>query len=188
MPGIPVEKKLYKYLSLNGTGDGPIGNINMALAVASDVAPIQYYIQPPPGEQWYIHRLLVSYKDGSGFSADEWGSTGSILTNGISIGVYSGDSGEDKILEMTGDPDLQLQTNAAWGIMFYDVDLKTWAGGSEWIVGRWSFFKDDYSPDGFSGIVIDGDKKQRLALVLRDDMTDGSFTGPFVAAVRGHKL
>lgn len=183
---VPVEKKIYKYLSLDGTGNGPITNINMALAVASDVAPIQYYVQPPVGEQWYMHRMIVNYKDNSGFSADEWASTNSILTNGISLGVNSGDNGEDVILDMVGTPDLNIQTNAAWGAMFYDVDLKTWASGNEFIVGRWSFFKDDEIAGGFNGLVLDGTKKQRLAMTLRDDMTN--MIGPFVAAVRGHVL
>ncbi len=188
MPGIPVEKKLYKYLSADGTGNGPIANIDMSQVVATNLAPVQFYIQPPVGESWYLHRMIISYKDNSGFSADEWGSTGSILTNGLSVSVNSGDAGEDVILELTGNPDLQIQTNAAWGVMFYDVDLKTWGPGNEFIVGRWSFFKDDFSSDGHNGLVIDGSKKQRLAMTLRDDMTASTFLGPFVAAVRGHKL
>ncbi len=181
---IPLNKKLYRYLSLDGTGQGNLANVNMT--VDGSTTPVEFYVQPPLGESWYIKRLVIGYKDNNGFSADEFASLGTTLTNGIRILAKSGTS--EILGDLTGTPDFAIKSNAGWALLAGTANssLFTWGPGNEFIVAEWDFQADDDSPDGLPGLVLDGTKLQRLSMIIQDNLS--AMVGPMGAAIRGHIL
>ncbi len=179
---VPIEKKLYRYLSLDGTGGGNLANVNMA--VDGSVTPQEFYVQPPIGKKWYFKRIIVGYKDTNGFSADEFASLGSVLTVGIAIQLKSGDS--EVIIDLTATPNFAITSNAGWAVATGKAELFTWGPGNEFIEAEWNFEADDDSVDGLSGLVLDGTKLQRLSFIIQDDLS--AMVGPFGVAARGHVL
>ena len=184
---IATEKKLYKYLTQDGTGDATTPTeVDISQANGSPGSPVQYYVLPPNTEQWYIHSLIIAYKDVAGFSTDEFAGRNAPLSNGLMLGVASGD-GSDSVLSLMNDLTQAVKVNSDWAplVGISNVEILP-AGGSEFLVARWDFTLDDASEDGLPGIVLDGRKGQRLTLVVQDNLSN--IQGPFVVAVRGHKL
>lgn len=156
------ERELYRVLDTNGDGTGTksaIGDYS-----SGGLGETIFYIQPPSSEIFHIARMIVSYSDAAGMSAVEYGNTAAALTNGITL-RKSDDNGV--ITDLTAG--LPIKSNAEWGRHCYDVDLKTWSTGNEFIVVRWTFTKDTGESDG--RISLDGIKNERLEIVLNDDFT-----------------
>lgn len=150
---------LYQYLSSNGDGTGTI-NLNGNYAGA----PAQFYIAPPAGKVFHIERILVCLEDTNGFSASEYGNTGGPLTNGATLQKRVGAT--TVAIDFTsGYP---VKTNTGWASFCYDTDLKTWGGGNELLVVRWTFGRTGGS------LRLDGDAvggPDRLTVILNDDLT-----------------
>lgn len=151
----PTKTPLFRHLDTNGDGTGTIvanGNYSGAAEI--------FYIQPGAGEIYRLQRMIVSLEDTNGFSAQEYGNLGSALTNGITVRVQN-DSGT--VYELTdGDP---VKTNAKWGAFCYDVDLKTWGAGDEFLLVRWTFSRTGQP------MRLVGDNNERLEVVLNDDFS-----------------
>jgi hypothetical protein len=146
---------LYRYLDTSGTGIGA-KNANLDF----DAVPLNYKIAPPAGTIYRIARMIVTVEDTSGFQAQEYGNTGGALANGIQVRIHNGSS---TVLDLTDG--IPITKNAEWGSTCYDVDLKTWGAGNEFLVARWTFTKaGEY-------LRLDGDASEELQLVLTDDMT-----------------
>lgn len=124
---------LYRYL--DATGDGT-GNKNW-IADYSSVQGIAK-IAPPAGSIYEIARLIISIEDTTGMQANEYGDIGAALTNGIEVGV-SNAGGE--LFNITDDE--PIKTNAGWGALCYDVDVKSWGSTptNELLVARFTFLK-----------------------------------------------
>ena len=119
-----------------------------------------FYIQPPTGVVYRVHRMLVSYEDAAGMQAQEYGNTGAALTNGIQIRIQNDTETLSDITD--GVP---IKTNAHWGRMCYDVDVKSWGSGDELLCARWTFAKSG------AAIVLDGSRNERLEILLNDSFT-----------------
>jgi len=106
-----------------------------------------------------VERLLVSYQDASGFRASRYGNLGAALTNGIAVKHL--DAGGGVIQDLTDAS--PVLTNAGWGALCYDVDVKSWGAGDEVLVCRWTFSK--------AGKAITVRPGERLAVEFNDDLS-----------------
>ena len=159
---------LFRYLDTNGDGTGTVNATGDYSSGAE-----QFYIAPGAGVIHKIHRLIVSVGDGTGMQAEEYGNLGSALSNGIRIEVQ--DDIGTTLNELDGG--LNVTTNAEWGRLCYDVDVKTWGSGDELLLVRWTF-------DRAGGpIVLDGDNDDRLTVIVNDDL-QGLLSHHFM--VQGH--
>ena len=123
---------LAQFLSTGGDGTGTdnfIGDYSSA--------PVTGLIQPPDGTTYKIARMMVSVGDTAGMQAQEYGNLGAALTNGLELKVFTATNTEVANL-MGGEP---IHTNAEWGALCYDVDVKTWGSGNELLVARYTFSK-----------------------------------------------
>ena len=143
-----------RFADTNGDGTGT-KNANGDYSSAADI----FYIRPPAATVYRVHRMLISYEDTSGMIAAEYGNLAAALTNGITIRVQDDDG---TISDMTDG--VPVKTNAEWGRMCFDADVKTWGSGNELFVARWTFAKSG------AAVVLDGGLNQRLEVVLNDDL------------------
>ena len=144
-----------RYADTNGDGSGTksaIGNYSGGQEI--------FYLQPPVGQVYRVHRLLFSAEDTSGMTAQEYGNLAAPLTNGIEMKIQN-DTGT--ITDLTDG--VPIKTNGQWGRKCFDADLKTWGNGDELIVARWTFSKSG------SAIVLSGSRNDRLEILLNDDFT-----------------
>ena len=144
-----------RFADTNGDGTGT-KNANGNYLITPDIL----YIQPPPQTVYRVHRMLISLEDTSGMQAQEYGNTGGALTNGVQARVQDGDGTLSDLTD--GVP---VKTNAHWGRMCYDVDVKSWGSGNELLCVRWTFAKSG------AAIVLDGTLNERLEILLNDDFT-----------------
>lgn len=146
---------LVRILDTNGDGTGTT-NANGNYASAAD----DFYIKPPVGTRYEIDRLIVFIQDTGAFDAELYGN-GAILTNGISLLQLNFD-GTTRV-DLTGG--LSIKSNADWGRLCYDVDVKTWGTGDEVLLARFTFSK-------FGGpLTLDGDAGQSLVVRLNDNLS-----------------
>lgn len=140
-----------RYLDTNGDGTGT-KNANGNYSSAAET----FYIDGP----LTITRMIVSVEDTGGMQAEEYGNLGTALTNGITIDIDSGGL-DNELVDLTdGEP---IKTNAGWGQLCYDVDLKSWGAGDDLLVVRWTFDK--------SGAPIKLGDDDRLEITLNDDFS-----------------
>jgi len=151
----PQKLHLPRYLDTNGDGTGTKNANGNYSGGATD-----FYIQPPASTIYRIARLIVSVEDTSGFSAAEYGNTGSALSNVIHIETQDGGG---TIVDY--DNGVPIKTNAEWGRVCYDADLKTWGAGNELLLVRWTYTKSG------SFIRLDGDSSEKFVVTLNDDLT-----------------
>lgn len=151
--------QLFRYM--DATGDGS-GNTNFNLNY-SDVGlgAEQALLIPGPLEIFTIARLLISVEDTSGMTANEYGNTGGVLTNGITIKTY--DSSDVVTTDITAG--VPIKTNAQWGALCYDVARKTWGEGNELLVVRFTLAKSG------APTILDGRKGEYMAINFNDDLT-----------------
>ena len=120
-----------RYLDTVGDGTGTIDLASDYSTVAGSV-----FIQPPAGKHFVLKRMLVLVQDTGSFDAAKYGN-GVTLTNGIEIEVENATGGV--VLDLLdGQP---IKENVAWGSFCFDVDVKTWGTGDEFLVARWTFEK-----------------------------------------------
>lgn len=148
--------QLIRPLDTNGDGTGTV-NANGNYASAAE----DFYIQPADGEILQINRMIVTVEDTSGFSAVEYGNTAAALTNGINIKVVYGTDGVTNNFTSL----FPIKANSHWGSYCYDVDLKTWSTGNEFLLVRWTF--------GHTGqrIRLTGKDNDRFVVTLNDDLS-----------------
>lgn len=144
-----------RYLDTNGIGTGT-KNANGDYSTVSDI----FYIQPPAGTQYEINRMIVEIEDTAGFQAEEYGNLGAALTNGITVREQNGDG---TVIDLTDG--IPIKTNAGWGALCYDVDLKTWGAGDEVLLVRWTF------ATAGNPLFLNGDSLDRLEVILNDNFT-----------------
>lgn len=149
------DRIISRYLDLNGDGSGA-KNANGDYSTVADI----FYIQPPATQDYLLTRLIVSIEDTQGMQAEEYGNLGAALTNGITVRVQD-DSGT--LVDLTDSA--PVKTNAKWGALCYDVDLKSWGAGDELILVRWTFSRSGRD------VLLRGDRNERLEVVLNDNLT-----------------
>jgi hypothetical protein len=143
-----------RFADTNGNGTGT-KNANGDYSSSAEV----FYLQPPAGVAYRVHRMIVSLEDTTGMTAQEYGNLAAALGNGVEIMVKD-DSGT--VADLTDG--IPVKTNAQWGRMCYDVDVKTWGQGDELLVARWTFAKSG------AAIVLNGNHNGRIEVLLNDDL------------------
>lgn len=99
------------------------------------VTPASFRLSAAADQVIEVHRLIVTIRDGSAFSAEKYGG----ITGGLSTGVkiYFRDSDDSLLYDVTGSGHA-IQANADWGSFCYDVDLKSWGSGDSFLLVRWT--------------------------------------------------
>ena len=146
---------LYRYMDSVGDGSGN-DNFNADYSAAEGLA----IVAPPIDEVFNINRIIISLEDTNGMSASDYGNITSGLTNGITI---EKDDGVNVINEITDG--LSVKSNAEWGMLCYDVDIKKWSTGNELLLARFTFTK------GGESIDLWGSDNHRLVIRFNDDLT-----------------
>ena len=150
----PQFNLLHRFLDTNGDGSGNKDAIGNYLATPTD-----FYLQPPAGYIYRISRIIVSVEDTTVMQAQEYGNLGGPLTNGIAIKYTRNDE------EIFLTDDHTIKTNADWGAFAFDVDIKAWGAGNEFLVTRWTFSKSGQ----FVRLV--GNAGDKLVASLSDNFT-----------------
>ena len=154
--GIP---NIYHYMDTIGNGRGDIDFIDNY-----SVTPTKARHNVPANEHHELHRLIISIEDSSGMKADEYGDLGAALTNGITIVAEDDNS---TLLNITDN--VPIKTNAQWGQLCFDTELKSWGGtpSDDILLVRFTFEKSGLP------IVIHGHPKnnRRLVINLSDDFS-----------------
>ena len=145
-----------QYLDTNGDGTGAknaIGNYSDATG-----SGVENFFYESKG-YCHIHRMIVAIEDNTNMWASRYGG-GPTLTNGILVKVIDAD-GLTEIKDLTNF--VPIKTNARWGALCYDVDLKTWGTGNELLLARWSFDR--------AGSPIRLEPGMSLRVILNDDFS-----------------
>jgi hypothetical protein len=145
---------LYQFMSTNGDGTGTVN------AIGDYSGSAEFYIAPPEGEYYYIKRMLVEIRDTNINNSNNYGAL-TELTNGVGLEVRDAD--QNTILDLMAG--LPVTSNGSWARTCYDVSVFDLGNGADFVNVRWTF--------GATGGVIqlDGNKQQRLSILLDDDMT-----------------
>ena len=143
---------IYRYLDTKGDGTGT-KNANGDYST-----PDIFYIAPDLKDM-VLHRLIVLIEDGANMRAEHYGTLGAALTNGVVVRV-SDPSGV--LVDLTDES--PIKTNAGWGALCYDVDVKAWGAGNDLLLVRWTFAKAGIP------LVLDAKAGHKLEVVLSDDL------------------
>ena len=135
------------------------------------ITPVEFFVRPPPGEFWRISRMIVFIED-TKIIAAQYGNQG-LIPNGVRLYVAN-DHGELNDLMDGG----SINTSAEWAEYCFDADVKTWGVGNEFMPVRWTFTKAGVP------IRLDGSKRERLAILIQDDLS-GLATHEFI--VQGYR-
>lgn len=104
--------------------------------VDGSVTPVEFSIGPPAGfNQFVVHRFILFLEDGAGFRAEFFGGLGAALTNGCDFEFVDNGVTYDML---DGSP---IKTNAHFGRISYDVELKAWGAGDDVLMARLSMDK-----------------------------------------------
>lgn len=158
---------IFQHLTPNGDGTGGF-NANGDYSSTEEI----FYIQPPSDKVYCIQRMIGMIEDSNNMRAEYYGDMGVALTNGITVRVSNNNG---VILDMTnGHP---IKRNAEWGQFCYDVDLKSWGTGNEFILIKWDLSLPEQS------LFLTGANGDKLELILNDDFS-GLVSHHFV--IEGH--
>lgn len=120
-------KAIYRLLDTNGDGTGT-KNANGNYASAAD----EFYFKA--AKDTFIHRLIIHIVDTQGMDAVKYGNTAA-LTNGYVMKIQN--RAQTDVLDLCDG--LTIKTNGDIGRNCYDVDLKSWGTGNEFLQARWTF-------------------------------------------------
>jgi hypothetical protein len=107
----------------------------------------------------YIHRLIIHISDTTGAQAQDYGNITGGLSNGYTI--VEQDDTQTTLKDLCDG--VAITTNGSIGRYCYDVELKSWGAGDEFIQARWTFAKAGYPlylPAG-----------HRLSITFNDDLS-----------------
>lgn len=147
---------LYRFL----TDDGLIADgTNQDMTGTTD----KYYIGPPEGEYWVLHRAIVYIEDNGNMTVATYG-TQSVLSSGCKFYTTSGGANGTVNVDLLGG--LTLKNNGGWAGVCYDMDIKTaLGGGNDICVARYTF--------GKSGVplILSGATEDKIVFHVQDDLT-----------------
>lgn len=148
------QKPFFRYLDTNGDGTGT-KNANGDYSITAE----EFYTQPPPGEVFYLTRLIVSIEDSGALNAGGYGG-GAALSNGITI--TKEENGTPVIDLVDGIP---IDHNGAWGRYAFDTEPVDFGTGNKFFHVRWTFERTG------TLIVLSGNELERLVVGLSDDLS-----------------
>ncbi len=141
---------------LDSAGDGS-GTTEMV-----DDTPQAFFIQPPPGEIYFLNRLNVYIEDDGKFDAALYGSVAA-LANGI-ICTVEDENGNLKTL--TPEPITKIGLwDLVSGIDMLFTNFE--AAANDMVAVRWSFFK------GGGSICLIGDNGEKFVMNVQDELGVG---------------
>ncbi len=143
----------FAYLDTVGDGSGTKNAVGDYLSTAQD---FKYTAR---GQGVDIERMLVMVEDGQGMRAEFYAALAQDLVNGITFKTT--DSDGTTMQDLTDG--IPIKQNAQWGALCYDVAVKEWGAGNEFILVRWTF--------GHSGASLHLNAGESLVAVLNDTMT-----------------
>lgn len=147
------EDAIYRFLDSTGDGSGN-KNFNHENSASAGVAK---FIAT---ENCLIERMIVEITDTKGMEPEEYGNLGAALGTGLKFIVLDAASATAVDL-CDGVP---ITTNADWGRMAFDVELKSWTNTTnETALARWTFSKAG------QGLFLP--KNYSLVTYLADDFT-----------------
>ena len=152
----PQGKIFSQYLRLSGSAS-ETNNANGNYSVNTG----SFYLQPPPGEIWRVHRMMVNILNTGAATAINQYAGIAELTNGIQVRVINGGT-----IDLTNSDPIKKLTD--WAAYCYDIDLKNKVNnGNTCYVGvRWTFANSGQQ------IRLIGDEGDRIEVTCRDDLTD----------------
>jgi|TARA_R110002020_G_scaffold85742_3_gene211404 hypothetical protein len=144
---------LTRYLDTNGDGTGTKN------ATGDYSGGANFFIQPPAGEVYTLHRMIISISDAS-LRADHYGGLGSALSNGIAVTLQNS-TGMLSLVD-----GLPIKLNSDWNHLAHDRQRDAYGSATvENLSIRWSF-------DKFGGaLVLNGDRADKLIVEFSDDLT-----------------
>jgi hypothetical protein len=151
---------LVQHLTTNGLYNG-----TRDMAVDGDPTPVEFYIQPPAGWIFVLHRMLIHIEDDrAGWSPDVYAALGSALTNGVTM-QYKDDN--QVFCHFTTDVD-PIKQNSHFSMLMFDTRLDVISVGSPTNAvysGRFTFAKFG------KPLVLDGDgDNMRFSWFINDDL------------------
>lgn len=116
---------------------------------------------PTVNKIWYVHRMLVTIEDNSGFDTDEYGAIAK-LTNGCVLEVHDADHNATHLL--TDDP---IQQNIDWGSYCYDIRYHDFGGNqvNRFLLVRWTFDRAG------APLFLDGGEGDHFAFWINDNLS-----------------
>lgn len=149
-----VDDRISDYLA-NEVGGGTSANGDYS------VTPATFSYGPGAGVNWIIERMIIYIADTGAFSADEYGNTGSALSNGYDVKIV--DSGGD-IKTLNGSR--PFTTNGDIGAVCYDVNnIGSGSSGADAILVRWTFSKAG------APIRLLGDNGGKISITFSDNLS-----------------
>lgn len=146
-----------RHLDTNGDGTG-----NKESNVDGSITPVVFKISPPATGSIVVERLIIQIQDTAGFRAERYAGLSAALTNGIQLGMFS-DADDSLVTDFLDGH--AITTNAGWGHYSYDVDVKSWGAGEEFLLCRWTL-----SRAGTQLLLTAGDTES-LGIKVRDNLS-----------------
>lgn len=160
-----INNHLIRALDTVGDGTGTT-NANGNYAATAE----EFFIQPPAGQLFTIHHLMVEIVDTASIDAGKYG-TGIILTNGIGITIENG----ALLVDLTHN--LKIKTTAEWAYLAGPNNIQVF----NWGAGNDIFIAEIAIANHFGkAITLNGDLSEKLIITLNDDFT-GLVNHKFIA-------
>jgi len=118
---------------------GSAGNDDTYNAIDAHVAETDYYITPPAGQVWEIHRMIATIYDTKGLEAEKY-TAAAALAQPLNLYLSKYNS-EGTLVEtlLTAEGITQLHQ---WAHYCHDVTLQGWTNATnEAVTVRWTFAK-----------------------------------------------
>lgn len=156
-----MDRQIFQFLTDDGTEDG---EPNMAVDGSS--VNVEYYIQPPAGEEWHITRLIFHLEDDTGrdLFPEKFGDLAA-LTNGC---IFQGKRGG--VVTVDFSKGLPIKSHSHLGRFSYDVSYSAGAQGGAGapangvVQDRFTYTKSGQP------IVLRGDYDESISFTIRDDL------------------
>ena len=131
--------------------------ITSDMSVNGSVTPVDFFVQPPVDEVWYIAKWMLYLQDGKGFDITTWGSNGA-LTNGLDLKVEVNGVTVNQL-------DFPVKHNGDIARIAYDMQLHEFGNGDDILTAQWSFTEMGQF------LRLDGATNDKLIVTVQDDLT-----------------
>lgn len=121
--------------------------------------PSVFFIQPPAGVIYEVHRVIIRVGDGNGYTAQEFGNLGVALTNGVNVYIMDADQTNYTYDFLDGVP---IKDNEDF--LRLTPDYKFQSLGDEFIVFDWNFVAD-------CGLPLTITENDSLGFLLNDNLS-----------------
>lgn len=137
MPNLlPITGKVPRVFSHFVGSAGNDATVNM---VATHAAQLDYYVTPPIGHKWHLHRMIWSMVDAKSFEIEEFASR-TALTGGISFVVSRYNEDTLTSTEEVLNHHHPIKDNGDFAHLMFNIQWLKWAASTnEQMSARWNF-------------------------------------------------